>query len=58
MQPKLKVEQELKRVKRLYEEELTRGHLYTAEALKQRGWALCWVLDRYWGDIVVKKEEP
>lgn len=43
---------ELRRLKRLHEEELTKGHLYTAESAKQRGLALCWVLERYWGDII------
>lgn len=54
MRSKIKIRAELQRVKRAYEEMLVRGHLFEADQLKQRGLALCWVLDKYWGDVVLE----
>ena len=57
MRPEHEVVKELRRVKRLHKEELTRGRLHTAEALKQRGYGLCWVLGTYWGDVIPEEAE-
>ena len=54
MKSKIKIRAELQRVKRTYEEILVKGFLFEADQLKQRGLALCWVLDKYWGDVVLE----
>ena len=54
LKSKKKIRTELQRVKRAYEEMLVSGHLFPANQLKQRGLALCWVLDKYWGDVVLE----
>ena len=54
MKSKKKIRAELQSVKRAYEEMLVNGNLFRAEQWKQRGLALCWVLDIYWGDVVLE----
>jgi len=57
MRTKKEIMTELRRMKRLHREETDKDHIYSAEAMHNRGTALCWVLGLNWSDIVPEEAE-
>ena len=54
MKSKKRILEEIQNAKRGFEEESINGRFFTAETYRIRGLALCWVLDKYWGDVVLE----